>query len=144
VTFLTWHIIGATLGQGLALVAGVVALLYLWQRHMLKQKRFTAFSARLPALDQLEKILHFCLWAGFIFISLAMASGGYYFFRQGRFSALGVEKFIWASTVWLWYLGTLIMKSVYAQPSRRIAKMSVIGFLLLSVAVYGLLFIIIR
>jgi ABC-type uncharacterized transport system permease subunit len=142
--FLALHIIGATLGQLLALAACVVALVYLWQRQKLKNKTFYVLSSRVPALDQLEKILLVCLWTGFGFISLALASGVYYFFRQGTYSSQGIEKFIWASTVWLWYLATLVMKSVYAQPSRRIAQMSLVGFVLLGAAVFGLLFMIIR
>ncbi len=142
--FLAVHIIGASLGQVLALAACVVALLYLWQRYRLKHKNFNVLSSRIPALDQLEKILLSCLWLGFIFISLALASGVYYFFRQGEYSSPAVEKFIWASTVWLWYLATLLMKSVYAQPSRRIAQMSLVGFVLLGAAVFGLLFMFIR
>jgi ABC-type uncharacterized transport system permease subunit len=142
--FLACHIIGATLGQFLALVACVVGILYLWQRAILKKKNFSQLSSRIPALDRLETLLVSCLWVGFVFLTLAMLSGFFYFFRQGEYSTLAIEKVVWASCVWLWYLATLVMKKIFVQPSKRIAQMSLIGFMLLGAAVFGVLFIIIR
>ena len=65
--FLACHIIGATLGQLLALLACVVAVLYLQQRKILKNKNFQQLSPRLPALDLLEKLLLRSLWGGLYF-----------------------------------------------------------------------------
>lgn len=139
-----FHIVGATVGQLLALVACIVALVYLWQRNVLKKKTFNQLSRRVPALDWLEKILMGCLWTGFVFLTMALVSGIYYFFNQAEYTAASIEKFVWASLVWLWYLATIVMRKVYSQPSRRIAHMSLVGFMLLGAAVFGLLFMIIR
>jgi ABC-type uncharacterized transport system permease subunit len=142
--FLAFHIIGATVGQLCALLACVFAILYLWQRSVLKKKQFSHLSARLPALDWLEQLLITSVWTGFLFLTAAMFSGFFYFFQHGEYSTAAIEKTVWACGVWLWYLATLVMKKVFFQPSRRIAQMSLIGFMLLGAAVFGVLFIIIR
>lgn len=142
--FLASHIIGATIGQMLALVASIVAVIYLWQRQVLKKKQFSHLSSQVPALDWLENILITCLWTGFLFISMALLSGAYYFWYYGVNSPNAIHKIIWASIVWLWYFVTLLMKRVFAQPSRRIAQMSLVGFMLLGVAVFGTLFMLVR
>ena len=139
--FLACHVAGATMGQILALQAGLVAVLYLWQQSLLKRKLLDQLTSRVPSLELLEKILVASLWAGFLFLTAALISGTIYFrwYFQGSLSHYG-EKVAWAVTVWLCYLAALLARDFFNISTKRVAQISLLGFLLLAMAFFGLSF----
>ena len=82
------------------------------------------------------------LWCGFLFITLGLLSGALY--AQLNPTTLGLNvpaKVIWAVLVWVWYLATLLARNVFNRPSKRIAQMSLGGFMLLLFTYFGMGFL---
>ncbi|MCB9228894.1 MAG: cytochrome c biogenesis protein CcsA [Deltaproteobacteria bacterium] len=139
--YLAFHIAGATMGQLLALLASLVAVLYLWQQRLLKKKLLEQLTSRIPALDLLETILIAVLWAGFFFLTAALISGAVYFcwYFDGSMQIYG-RKITWALTVWSCYFLALLARHWFHVPFKRIAQISLIGFCLLLITFFGLSF----
>lgn len=132
------HISMAIIGQAFAIIACAVSVLYLWQQNLLKKKLLNQLSGGLPAIDRLERLLMRALWTGFLFITLGLLSGAYLI--QAYIvppESLGF-KVIWATFVWVWYLATLLARNVFNRSSKRIAQMSLVGFVLLFMTYFGM------
>jgi ABC-type uncharacterized transport system permease subunit len=139
---LTMHVAPAILGQAFAIIACAVSIVYLWQQNLLKKKLLDQLPRNLPAIDRLDRILAVSLWCGFLFITLGLLSGALY--AQLNPTALGLNlpaKVIWAVLVWVWYLATLLARNVFNRPSKRIAQMSLGGFMLLLFTYFGMGFL---
>lgn len=135
----TFHIGFAIIGQALSILAFALSVLYLLQQRALKKKLFNFITTATPPLDKLEVAMMFCLWVGFICLSLALLSGAIYFhfFVPTSFSDMFI-KISWAMLVWIWYLAILVSKNVFAKSASVVARMSVIGFHLLLLTFFGL------
>lgn len=133
------HILFSLLGEAFAICACAVSVLYILQQNALKRKQLARISSATPPIDKLERTLVVSLWVGFMFITLALISGAIYtqFFLININSALGT-KIIWAMAVWLWYLIILLARNIFNVSGRKVAWMSLWGFLLLSIALFGL------
>ena len=140
--FLSFHVAGAVMGQILAVGAGIVSILYLWQQRVLKRKLLDQLTAKVPALDILEKILISSLWAGLLFLTTALVSGALFVhWHPGKEGAAQTEKFIWAATVWIWYLSILLGRKLLGISAKRLAQMSLVGLIFLMVTFFGLSFL---
>lgn len=133
------HILFSLLGEAFAICACAVSLLYILQQNALKRKQLARINSATPPIDKLERTLVVCLWVGFMFITLALISGAIY----TQFSLINIDsplgmKIIWAMAVWLWYLIILLARNIFNVSGRKIAWMSLWGFLLLSIALFGL------
>jgi ABC-type uncharacterized transport system permease subunit len=135
--FLTTHIVMGILGQAAAISACGFGGVYLRQQRLLKQKMLENLNTKTPALDRLELYLVISLWAGFIFITAGLLSGAFYSHYWGTSSGFGI-KVVWAILVWAWYLIIISSRSIFSHPVHRTAKMSFIGFLLLSTTFFGI------
>lgn len=136
-----FHVGMAILGQAFAIGACGVSIFYLWSRSALKRRQLGQLPAQVPAIDRLEKMLVGCLWAGFAFITAGLVTGALY--TQLHQIPTGGEleaKVVWALVVWVWYLATLIARNVLNHPGRRIAQMSLGGFVLMAAAYFGMIF----
>lgn len=139
---ITTHVALAILGEAFAIIACAVSVLYLWQQNLLKKKLLDQLTQNLPAIDRLDKMLRLSLWTGFIFITLGLLSGALYTQMYTLPPELNLDsKVIWATLVWIWYLLILLARNVFNRPSKRIAQMSLAGFLLLAVSYFGIGFI---
>ncbi len=136
---ITTHIAMAIIGQAFAIIACAVSVMYLWQQNLLKKKLLTQLSRGVPAIDRLERLLMWALWTGFIFITLGLLSGAMFaqLFDLPADMRLG-SKVIWATFVWGWYLATLLARNVFNRSSKRVAQMSLAGFLFLSMTYFGM------
>ena len=137
--FLFVHVLTATVGQSLAIAASAVSIFYLWQQRALKRKRLQDMSSDLPALDRLTSLLARFLWVGFAFLSVGLVTGAFYTssFLTGE-NELSF-KVIWAIAVWVWYFMILLGRNIFNFPDRRIAQLSVAGFLLIAITYFGVL-----
>lgn len=134
-----FHIFCALLGEAFAIVACGISVLYLNQQRALKRKQLALITSATPPIDRLDRIHAIILWAGFAFISVGLITGAIYaqFYVPNLGSSLQA-KIIWAFAVWFWYLVTLLARNIFNFSGKRIALMSLIGFLLLSLALFGL------
>ncbi len=139
--FLACHIAGAVAGQFLAVIAAVISLVYLGQHRLLKEKRLAHVMRHLPALDLLENLLIITLGAGFLFLSVALLSGGIFLYQAPSWHhPVLVVKLIWALGVWLLYFAALFSRLIFNVSNKRLAQLSVWGFILLIGAYFGFIF----
>ena len=138
--FANFHILMSILGEAFAICACAISMVFLIQRRALKRKQFAWLTGAITPLDKLDKALVISLWAGFLFITLGLISGAIYsqFYMPAPKSGL-TGKIVWALLVWIWYLATLLARNIFNLSERRIAQMSMVGFLLLSVSFFGLI-----
>ena len=141
--FLAFHVAGAVMGQIVAVCASLVAILFLWQQRLLKKKMLNLLTSRVPPQDILENLLVVCLWSGFLFLTSALLSGALYLWNLNGIILLPEykQKIVWAVTVWIWYLAALFFRNALKIPMKRVAQMSLMGFMLLAVTFFGLAFI---
>lgn len=139
VIFRDMHILTAILGQTAAIGAFVTSLMYLWQHRNLKKKNFDLISNQVPALDRLSSVLNLTLWLGLTLFSVALISGAYYSARSDLTMGLG-PKVIWAISVWSWYLAILIVRNVFKKSEILAARLSLFGFFILALSLFGILF----
>lgn len=132
------HVTAAVLGQAFAIIACAISVLYLWQQNLLKKKLLDQLPKNVPAIDKLDLLLMLSLWAGFIFLTFGLLSGAIFV----QFYAMPDQglwlKTLWAVLVWAWYLAILLARNVFNRPSKRIAQMSLAGFVLLAFSYFGM------
>lgn len=138
--FLNCHISCAIAGEILAVLASLIAIAYLGQHQVLKEKRFVNVMKSLPALDLLDDMLLASLGAGFIFLSIALGSGAVFLYQEPVLNNNLLLKLIWAFAVWFCYLSALILRVFFHFSTKTLAKISLIGFSLLALAYFGLVF----
>ena len=135
------HIGVAILGETFAIGCCVIAILYLMQQRALKEKRIEAMGASTPTLHRLDRLLTWGLWLGLLGITAGLVTGAIYSQYYVPHAARSLElKVLWAIAVWIWYLATLLARQVLNRSAVEVAKMCLAGFLLLSVAFFGMVF----
>ena len=138
---LTLHVWLAIGGQAFAISACALSVLYLWQRHVLKNKIIKWVMVETTALERIGSALTVCLWIGFALLTVSLLTGLFYSraYLQDWLTILQL-KIIWALLVWCWYFATLLYKYLFNSSHRNIACMSLGGFVLLAASFFGLLF----
>jgi ABC-type uncharacterized transport system permease subunit len=117
-----------------------MSLLLLWLDKKLKNKQLTELPVKFPGINTLNNALYATLWAGFIFITISLLTGSLYAvsgLMPNQASMLG--KVTWAILVWLWYLSILVLKGLMGYRPQKVARMSLVGFLILAVSWFGLI-----
>jgi ABC-type uncharacterized transport system permease subunit len=136
------HVASAIIGQSFAVVACGISLLFIWLDKKLKKRQLNDLPQSFPAISNLTNALNIALWIGFAFISLGLVSGALYFLVGSVPSEMNImPKVIWAVFVWLWYLSILALKGILSYRPQRVARLSLIGFALLAVSWFGLIFV---
>ncbi len=105
------------------------AIMYLLQERELKQKRFGFFYSRLPSLESLDKLNHYCLSAGFVLMTLGMFAGfiwAHQFF--GGFDWFWQPKIIVAIITWILYAVLIYQRFTMGWRGRRSAIITIIAF----------------
>ena len=138
-TMLGLHVLLAICGEAFAIGACALAIIYLWQRHILKKKLLKWVGIDTPALDRIGRSLLFCLWTGFAFLTIGLLTGAVYskLYTHALHEGLRL-KIIWALAVWGWYLAILVSNRIFNSSPRWVAHMSLGGFVLLALALFGL------
>ncbi|MBC7658184.1 MAG: cytochrome c biogenesis protein CcsA [Chitinophagaceae bacterium] len=133
------HIITSVLGEAFAIIACVLAVFYLMQQRAMKNKQLDRMQAAQVPISKLNTALLATLWIGFILLTSGLIMGSVYlqFFFVGDRNAL-MGKIIWAFAVWLWYFATLVWKNVANLPAKKLAWMTIIGFGLLVLGLFGI------
>ena len=132
------HVGLAIVGEAFAIIACAVSVVFLWQQSLLKKKLLDQLPPTLPAIDRIDALLRQSLWLGFILITLGLLSGVLLAQVNPTMALKMKEKVIWATAVWAWYLGTLLARNVFHRSSKRIAQMSLGGFVLLALSYFGI------
>lgn len=135
------HIGSAIVGEVFAVVACGTALMLLWQQRKLKRRQLNSLPEKFPALDTLGNALGSSLWIGFSFITFSLLSGAFLTMTVHPVMNTSLKlKTAWAILVWIWYLTILVLRHVLQHRAQKIARMSLIGFLLLALSWFGFAF----
>lgn len=128
------HVVGALVSYTALGFAGVYGLLYLVAQRDLRQHRFGVVFDRLPPLDLLSRMTWLALVAGFVFMTIAMATAPLMFGGAGAaardevMSPKIVTKIIAGSVAWL-ICGTAVLGRVAGKwPPGRVSGIAVAGF----------------
>jgi ABC-type uncharacterized transport system permease subunit len=131
------HVTIALLGTAALAIATGVSLMYVLMEREMKFKRFGVFFSRLPSLEKLDDLGNGLVRFGFVALSVTIATGA--FFAKERHGGY----FEWSATqtlslvAWLVY-GTLVnARALAGWRGRRVALLTVVGFLLLLVSLAG-------
>jgi HemX protein len=130
-----FHAAIAIVAYGAFALACVVGAMYLLQERQLKTRRLTSAFLQLPSIDQLDKINVRLVIMGFVMMTAGMVGGMISYRLVGH--ARGFKVFM-AVAVWLVYAGFLALHYIGAWRGRRIAWLSVVSFVLVLVALWGM------
>lgn len=136
---LSVHVGAATLGTAALALAFGLAVLYLASEQQLKSKHPGRLFARLPSLELIDRVGYLLAVWGFVFLSLAIATGSLASHESAGPALPLLPKEGFAVLAWA-LLATLIQARLVAGwRGRRVAIVVVAGFVLLIGAYAGLL-----
>jgi cytochrome c-type biogenesis protein CcsB len=132
------HTVLAFLGNAAFALACVIGLMYLVQEHYVKSKNLGGLFERLPSLQTLDEINYRLIKIGFPLLTLAIITGALW-----AESAWGSywnwdTREVWALTTWFIYAIVIHTRLVVGWRGRRAAVLSIIGFLTIIIAFFGI------
>ena len=135
------HVSFAILGSVFSILASIVAFGYLVQNKALKDGRLEYSLPAIPTLEKLESMLGWLLWLGLLFILISLGTGSVYtygFVETITYSAK--VKIVWSLIVFCWYSMILILKNFQETTTATVAKLTLVGFIILATTLFGLWF----
>jgi ABC-type uncharacterized transport system permease subunit len=133
------HVGAAALGTAALALAFGLALLYLASEKQVKSKRPGRLFARLPSLDLIDKASYRLAVWGFVFLSLAIATGSLVS-RESTGTTLPLApKQGFAVLAWALFASLIQARLVAGWRGRRVALLVITGFVLLAGTYVGLL-----
>ena len=129
------HVLIAMLSYGLLTVGAIVAVFALIQEHRLKAARLSPVSRLFAPLETTEKLLFAVTAAGFVGLTLAIASGSTFInnlVEQHLAHKLGISLL-----AWLVFGVLLVGRFLRGWRGKRAVKLYLWGFLLLCIAYFG-------
>jgi ABC-type uncharacterized transport system permease subunit len=131
------HVIIAFLGTAALAMAAAVSLLYVLMEREMKFKRFGLFFSRLPSLERLDDVGNRLVRFGFVALSVTIATGAF-FAKQSHGG-----YFEWTATqtlslgAWIVYAALVNARALAGWRGRRVALLTVLGFVILVVSLVG-------
>jgi ABC-type uncharacterized transport system permease subunit len=133
------HVFSAAAGTAALALAFALSLLYLVSEKQLKSKHTGRLFARLPSLELIERVgWHLSVW-GFVFLSVAIATGSLVSHESSGSAFPIAPKQGFAVLAWALLAGLIQARLVAGWRGRRVALLVVAGFLLLVGTYAGLL-----
>ncbi len=136
------HLVISMLAYSLFTIASLHVLLMTMLERKLHQGALPAGLRRLPALLTMETLLFRIIWAGFVMLSLTLASGMVFseevFGKAAQFN----HKTIFGIVSWLVFGALLFGRHFYGWRGRTAVRWTLSGFLLLVLAYLGSKFVV--
>lgn len=132
------HAAVMALSYGAFGLSSVAAAMFLTQERSLKFHKRQAIFSLLPPIQRLEAVVGRLLVAGFVLLSIGLATGAYDMTRlQDPEHYRGDPKIIWSAVVWFIYLGLILMRWKFAQGGRRFALGAIGSFAFVLLTFWG-------
>jgi len=129
------HVLLSMLAYSLLTLASVQAILLAVQDHHLHSRQPAGFLRALPPLQTMESLLFEMIGAGFVLLTLALASG--FAFLEDMFAQHLVHKTVLSTLGWLVF-GTLLLGRLrYGWRGRTAIIWTLSGFITLVLAYFG-------
>jgi ABC-type uncharacterized transport system permease subunit len=122
------HIAIALLGVAAFAVAAGVALMYVLMERQVKGKRFGLLFSRLPSLEFLDELNRRFVVAGFILLSITLATGAFFASGTGGIFWQWEPKEIATLVAWIIFAAVLGARSLAGWQGRRVALITMAGF----------------
>ena len=131
------HTVSSLLSYVAFFVACGAGALFLIQERQIKRKRMGLLFHRLPSLDQLERVNVFAIGLGFALLTVGLSWGlvGSRLLRGTWWT--GDPKEILSATLWACYLILWLARLRATMRGRRVAMLSVLGFMLVLLTFVG-------
>jgi len=138
VAWTSLHAAIMSLSYGAFGLSAVAALMYLTQERNLKFHKLKAIFSLLPPIQRLETTASRLLLAGFILLTMGLATGvvDLTHINNPRLYR-GDPKIVWSVVVWLLYLGVVVMRWRFAQGGRRFALGAIGSFVFVLLTFWG-------
>lgn len=132
---ITSHILSSITAFGVLSIAGVYALFVSLIDHFLRRHHLNRLVRRLPSLETLERVLFQLIAAGFVLLTLSLATG--LLFINDLFAQHLAHKTILSIIAWIVF-GTLLWGRHFRGWRGRVAvRMTLAGILLLLLSYFG-------
>jgi ABC-type uncharacterized transport system permease subunit len=129
------HVLLSMLAYSLLTLASVQAILLAVQDHYLHTRQPVGFVRALPPLQTMESLLFEMIGAGFILLTLALASG--FAFLEDMFAQHLVHKTVLSTLGWLVFGALLMGRFRYGWRGRTAIVWTLSGFVILILAYFG-------
>ena len=129
------HVLLSMLAYSLLTLASVQAILLAVQDHHLHARQPVGFVRGLPPLQTMESLLFEMIGAGFILLTLALASG--VAFLEDMFAQHLVHKTVLSTIAWLVFGALLLGRLRYGWRGRTAIIWTLSGFVILILAYFG-------
>jgi cytochrome c-type biogenesis protein CcsB len=132
------HTVLAFLGNAAFAMAFGIGSMYLVQEHYVKSKHLGGLFERLPSLQTLDQINYRLITFGFPLLTLAIISGALW--AQSAWGSYWNwdPRETWSLITWFIYAIVLHARLVAGWRGRRAAILSIIGFLTILIAFFGI------
>jgi ABC-type uncharacterized transport system permease subunit len=129
------HIAIALLGMAAFAVAAGVGVMYLLMERQVKGKRFGLLFSRLPSLEFLDTLNRRLVVAGFIALSITLATGAFFAVGSSHgFTWMLDAKVIATFVAWGLFAGLAAARVLVGWRGRRVALLTMAGFALVLVS----------
>jgi cytochrome c-type biogenesis protein CcsB len=126
--WLVAHVTLIFMGEASLALACGLGILYLVQEQAIKSKKPGFFFRRLPSLDLLDSAGQTCILAGFVLMTMGLATGLIYAKAVwGRFWSWDPKE-VWSGITWLLYAVLIHERLALGWRGRRAAIMAIVGF----------------
>lgn len=122
------HATLALFSYGLFALVALVAVMFLIQRHGLKQKKYSGIYQYLPSVEKLDTLGRRLLLTGLSGLTAALLFGAVFYLRNSHL--VPVFKLVVTCLVWLGYFAVAILQQQGRLVTRRHAIASILLFLL--------------
>jgi len=129
------HVLLSMLAYSLLTLASVQAILLAMQDHHLHNRQPVGFLRALPPLQTMESLLFEMIGAGFVLLTLALASG--FAFLEDMFAQHLVHKTVLSTLGWLVFGALLLGRLRYGWRGRTAILWTLSGFIILVLAYFG-------
>lgn len=129
------HVLLSMLAYSLLTLASVQALLLAVQDHHLHTRQPMGFVRALPPLQTMESLLFEMIGAGFVLLTLALASG--FAFLEDMFAQHLVHKTVLSTLGWIVFGALLLGRLKYGWRGRTAIIWTLSGFVMLILAYFG-------
>ena len=129
------HVLFSLLAYSLLTLASVQAILLAVQDHHLHSRQPVGFVRALPPLQTMESLLFEMIGAGFVLLTLALASG--FAFLEDMLAQHLVHKTVLSTLAWLVFGALLLGRLRYGWRGRTAIIWTLSGFVILILAYFG-------
>ncbi|MBV8551749.1 MAG: cytochrome c biogenesis protein CcsA [Acidobacteriaceae bacterium] len=119
------HVATVLIGYATLTFAAVASVYYLLQERQLKRKNVMPSANRLPPLATLDLIISVSMNAGFVFITIATATGVIWAFIDNGTGWIANPKIAFFLFTWAFYLAMIFLRVSAGWRGRRIAWLAV-------------------